>query len=104
MNALMVMAEKGLLGDRLIRVGIRRLLRKRLQNISQPDDDFMQAAKQRFVDAMHRQPIVIKIHKANEQHCELSAAFFKIVLGLQLKYRSVYWQWLVSHYRLRKGS
>lgn len=92
MNVWMEMAERGLLGDGLIRVGIRRLLRKRLQNISQPDDDFMLAAKRRFVDAMQREPIAIKTDKANEQHYELPASFFQIVLGEYLKYSSAYWQ------------
>ena len=92
MKLLMDMAERGWLGDNLIRLGIRRLLRKRLQDIWQPDDDFALAAKQRFVDAMHNQPIAIETHKANEQHYELPASFFTYVLGQQLKYSSGYWQ------------
>jgi len=92
MNVLMEMAERGWLGDRLIRVGIRRLLQKRLLGIAQPDDDFAQAAKQRFVDAMLNQPIAVETQKANEQHYELPAAFFSNVLGRQLKYSCGYWQ------------
>ena len=92
MKMLMDMAERGWLGDGLIRMGIRRLLRKRLQHIAQPDNDFALAAKQSFVDAMHNQPIAIETHKANEQHYELPAAFFENVLGQQLKYSSAYWQ------------
>lgn len=36
MNLALDIAERGWLGDRLIRVGIRRLLHKRLQDIHQP--------------------------------------------------------------------
>jgi len=92
MKLLMDMAERGWLGDSLIRTGIRRLLRKRLQDIAQPDEDFAQAAKQGFVDAMHRQPIAIETDKANEQHYELPASFFEHVLGQQLKYSSAFWR------------
>jgi cyclopropane-fatty-acyl-phospholipid synthase len=91
MKLLLDMAERGWLGDGLIRMGIRRLLRKRLQGIAQPDDDFALAAKQRFVDAMHGQPIAIETRKANAQHYELPASFFEKVLGQQLKYSSAYW-------------
>jgi len=92
MKILLDLAERGWLGDGLVRMGIRRLLRKRLQDIAQPDDDFTQAAKQSFVDAMHNQPIAIETRKANEQHYELPASFFENVLGQQLKYSSAYWR------------
>jgi len=92
MKILMNMAERGWLGDGLVRMGIRRLLRKRLQEIAQPDDDFALAAKRRFVDAMRNQPIAIETRKANEQHYELPASFFEQVLGRQLKYSSAYWR------------
>jgi len=91
MKILMNFAERGWLGDGLVRMGIRRLLRKRLQDIAQPDDDFARAAKQRFVDAMHNQPIAVETHRANEQHYELPASFFEQVLGNQLKYSCAYW-------------
>ena len=92
MKLLMDMAERGWLGDGLIRMGIRRLLRQRLQDIAQPDDDFIQAVKQDFVDLMRSQPVAIETHKANEQHYELPASFFEHVLGQQLKYSSAYWR------------
>ena len=92
MKSLMNMAERGWLGDGLIRMGIRRLLRKRLQDITEPDVDFTRAAKQRFVDAMHSQPIALETHRANAQHYELPAPFFEHVLGQQLKYSSGYWR------------
>ncbi len=92
MKMLMEMAERGWLGDGVIRMGIRRLLRKRLQDVFQPDDDYAMAAKQRFVDTMHHQPIAIETRKANSQHYELPASFFENVLGQQLKYSSGYWQ------------
>jgi cyclopropane-fatty-acyl-phospholipid synthase len=88
----MDMAERGWLGDGLIRVGIRRRLRRRLQDISQPNDDWAQAAKRQFVDEMHNSPIAIETRMANQQHYELPATFFERVLGRHLKYSSAYWQ------------
>ena len=85
------MAELGWIGDGLIRMGIGRMLRRRLQEIAQPDDDLALTAKQKFVDEMRNQPIAIETGKANEQHYELPASFFEHVLGPQLKYSSAYW-------------
>jgi cyclopropane-fatty-acyl-phospholipid synthase len=92
MNLLINMAERGWVGDELIRGGIRHMLRKRLLNISHPDGHLALAATQRFIDEMHGQPIAIETDKANQQHYELPAAFFETVLGRQLKYSSGYWQ------------
>ena len=91
MKLLVDMAERGWIGDGLVRMGIRRMLRRRLQEVAQPDDDSALAAKQKFVDEMRHQPIAIETRKANEQHYELPASFFEHVLGPQLKYSSAYW-------------
>lgn len=92
MNFLINLAEQGWLGDWLIRVGIRHLLRRRLREIMHSEENVALAVKQRFVNEMHDQPIAIDTDRANKQHYELPAAFFQNVLGSQLKYSSGYWQ------------
>ena len=88
MSILSDMAENGLLPDRLIRFGIRRLDKKRLrQETYKPSEQH----RRRLISDMHQSPIAIKTHKANEQHYEVPPAFFEQVLGRHLKYSGCYW-------------
>lgn len=83
--------EQGLVPDRVVRLGIRRLLRERLDEIG--DRDAARAAELHaaFVDALRSAPVAPLPHKANEQHYEVPAAFFRQVLGPQLKYSCGWW-------------
>jgi cyclopropane-fatty-acyl-phospholipid synthase len=82
--------EQGLVPDTVIRHGIRRMLKARLQAL--PADVEGQArARADFIAAMHEQAIAPVPHKANEQHYELPAAFFEAVLGHHHKYSCCYW-------------
>jgi cyclopropane-fatty-acyl-phospholipid synthase len=97
MNLLTNLADRGIMPDRLIRFGIRRLDRKRLI-----DEDRGSALEQRraiedFIGRMRKSPVAIVPHKANEQHYEVPPAFFQHVLGLHLKYSSCYWPSYVSN-------
>ncbi len=85
------LAERGLLPDWVIRIGIRRLLRARLGEIDLFDCEARRIALQRFIDSSWRQPIAIHTDEANRQHYEVPAAFFEVVLGKRLKYSSAYW-------------
>lgn len=80
--------ERGLLPDAIIRYGIRRLLRKRLEEIIAPGSDAQEAA---FIQSLHEGPIAVQTIKANEQHYEVPAAFFLEVLGPRMKYSSCIW-------------
>lgn len=76
------LAERGLLPDALIRVGIRRLLEKRLaagrgQHFTPVEE---------FADQLRQSPLAIETGAANAQHYEVPAAFFQQVLGPRLKY------------------
>ena len=83
-------SEQGLIPDSVIRHGIRRLLKARLQTL--PGDIEAQAeARGAFIRHMDAQVIAPLSHKANEQHYELPAAFFAAVLGEQHKYSCCYW-------------
>ncbi|GAA5136008.1 SAM-dependent methyltransferase [Alloalcanivorax gelatiniphagus] len=80
------MAESGLLPDRLIRAGIHRLLRKRLDQEERRGDDQAQ-----LLERLSRGPIAVAQKEANEQHYEVDARFYEKVLGACLKYSSGYW-------------
>jgi cyclopropane-fatty-acyl-phospholipid synthase len=44
-----------------------------------------------FVEQLRRAPIAEQVEKPNEQHYELPAEFFRLVLGPRLKYSCCYW-------------
>jgi len=84
--------ERGWLPDRLIRMGIRRLLGDRLRQLEQ-DDDPTEAYtyKRRFLESMRVGDIAPVPHKANQQHYEVPPGFFQHVLGKHLKYSGCLW-------------
>ena len=76
--------EQGLVPDRVVRLGIRRLLKARLAELHAEDTQASAALTQAFVDDLRRDPqapLALLPEKANEQHYELPAAFFAEVLG-----------------------
>ena len=84
--------EQGVIPDVIVRTGIRRLLRQRIDEIETND---CEAASQRlssFIQMMDQSPVAPVPQKANEQHYELPAEFFTQVLGAQRKYSSCYWR------------
>jgi len=90
-NKLIELADRGILPDRLIRFGIRRLDKKRLLDEDRGNERQQQEAVEKFIDWMRQSPIAVLQHKANEQHYELPPAFFQQVLGRYLKYSGCYW-------------
>lgn len=82
------LAERGLLPDFLIRIGIRRLLRERLRTEQALDKD---TSLDEFFADLRARPVAEKTDKANEQHYELPASYFTYVLGPRLKYSGGYW-------------
>ena len=88
---LIYLAEKGILPDFLIRMGIRKLCKVRLDRakLSTPGD--IEKHHQKWVDILKKSPIALVPEMANEQHYEVPASFFKQVLGPNLKYSSGYW-------------
>jgi len=83
--------EQGLVPDRVVRLGIRRLLRQRLTEIG--DDDIERSARLagEFVRSLADAPVALLADKANEQHYEVPAAFFGRVLGTHRKYSCCFW-------------
>lgn len=83
--------EQGLVPDRAIRAGIRRLLGLRLDEIHAGDTQQAQSDLNDFVADMRKADIAPLTKLANEQHYEVPAAFFNEVLGRHRKYSSCYW-------------
>ena len=83
--------EQGLVPDRVVRLGIRRLLKARLVELSSGDAVATATQTQDFVDELRGAPLALLPEKANEQHYEVPAAFFGEVLGSHRKYSSCYW-------------
>ncbi len=83
--------EQGLVPDRVVRLGIRRLLKERLAEVHASDAEAAEEANQAFIDAMRRAPIALLPEKANEQHYEVPAEFFAAALGPHRKYSSCWW-------------
>ena len=85
------MAENGWLPDTVIRLGIRRLLAERLKRQRVKGRQESRSAESRFADQLRQSPMVIGAGRANEQHYEMPARFFDLVLGHRLKYSCGYW-------------
>lgn len=83
--------EKGWIPDILIRQGIRRLLKRRLNDINADDCERMARQCEEFVAELDKASIAPVPEKANEQHYEVPAAFFSEVLGRHRKYSCCYW-------------
>ena len=83
-------AERGLIPESLIRMGIRRLLRKRLQRVDQGDREANLAQTDLLVQQFSAGPIAVLPEKANEQHYEVPQDLFELTLGPRLKYSSCF--------------
>ena len=91
MKLLLDMADRALLPDPLIRLGIRRLDRMRLQQESRRYGTVPGKSLSEFVTAMRHSPVALSTDEANHQHYELPPEFFENVLGTHLKYSSALW-------------
>ncbi len=85
------LAEKGLLSDAVIRMGIRRLCQSRLREIAEQDCERTQANLIAFIEQMQLAEIAPLPEKANAQHYEIPAAFYQYCLGINRKYSSCFW-------------
>jgi len=85
------LAERGLVPDALLRLGIRRLCAQRLREERAGGLDAQAARFQQLIDELRRSPVAIHTDAANAQHYELPPAFFEHCLGLRLKYSGAYY-------------
>ena len=91
MNWAIALAERRVVPDAVVRIGMRRLLKQRLLSQQTRADDGNDTSLNDFVDTMRREPIAVATDSANEQHYELPPDFFRTVLGPYLKYSSCLW-------------
>lgn len=85
------LVEKSLLPDFLLRIGIRRLLSKRLRELPLGHVSSQVQYINDFVKMMNQSPVAVETQKANEQHYEVPTSFFQLVLGKHMKYSSCFW-------------
>ncbi len=83
--------EQGLVPDSIIRKGIRRLLQQRLNEVNADNTEAASYKKNAFIEKMSHQGIALLTEKANEQHYEVPAEFYELVLGSHNKYSCAYW-------------
>ena len=81
-------AERGLVPDAGLKLGIRRLLAQTLKEQGRGAPEGPRRRAQKFVASMRQAPIALHTREANEQHYEVPPAFFLEVLGPRLKYSS----------------
>ena len=85
------LAERAVLPDWLIRLGMRRLMADRLRDVERGDADEPGEATAAVPEQLRRSPIAIATDAANVQHYEVPSEFFQRVLGPRLKYSCCYW-------------
>lgn len=85
------MMESGTLPDSLIRAGIRKLCKQRLEEEHINDIEAQSAQYDQFLQELKVSQIAIKTDKANEQHYEVPAEFYLKSLGDHLKYSGCLW-------------
>lgn len=82
------LAERGLVPDALLRLGIRRMCAARLreEHAGGPAAQAMRYAHR--IDALRHSQVAIETDTVNAQHYELPTGFFQLCLGPHLKYSS----------------
>lgn len=91
MSFLISAMEKGHLPDSAIRFGIRKLCHQRLSEFHYKTLDEKIQRSQDYKNSLLSSPLAVNTLEANEQHYEVPADFFNLVLGKNLKYSSCFW-------------
>lgn len=81
-------AERGVLPERLVRAGIRRIVAARADSLARRTPREQAAV----VASLGTGPLTEAPRMANEQHYEVPAAFFTHMLGPRLKYSAGLWE------------
>jgi cyclopropane-fatty-acyl-phospholipid synthase len=84
--------EKNKIPDSLLRIGIRKLLKQRLQDEKKADTELQQQHLMQLIAELKNSPIAVNTTDANEQHYEVPTQFYQYCLGKHLKYSSGYWK------------
>ncbi|MFM9835526.1 MAG: SAM-dependent methyltransferase [Methylophilaceae bacterium] len=90
-NKSLQFAEKGLVPDAMLRAGIRKLVKIRLDEIAANDCETGNKMLMDFIADMNLSAIAPMPELANTQHYEVPAKFFDYCLGENRKYSSCFW-------------
>lgn len=85
------LAEKGMIPDALIRLGIRRQLADRVKHERSLGCEEMSRQQSELVASLKNSPLAVNVSEANEQHYEVPSGYFDLVLGPHRKYSSCLW-------------
>ncbi len=88
---LLGLAERGLLPDALVRLGIRRLCARRLREERAGGVAIQAERYARLLAELRAGAVAVHTAAANAQHYELPAQFFELCLGPRLKYSACYY-------------
>jgi cyclopropane-fatty-acyl-phospholipid synthase len=91
MEPIVALAERGWLPDPVVRMGIRRLVQTRLDQEDRGDPELQARAHSEFVRRVRDSPVAVASDDANDQHYEVPAELFALMLGPRLKYSCCYW-------------
>jgi cyclopropane-fatty-acyl-phospholipid synthase len=91
MGLLIDLAERGVVGDRLLRRAMRSLMAARLRSEALDRGEAQYQRFQQRLAQLRQGPVALHTAAANEQHYEVPAAFFEQVLGAHLKYSCCMW-------------
>tara|TARA_Y100001934_G_scaffold233583_1_gene283081 strand:+ start:174 stop:1214 length:1041 start_codon:yes stop_codon:yes gene_type:complete len=91
-NFFIELAERGLVPDFFIRAGIRGLCRKRLRQCLSEDCEANAELAEKYLEDSDASPMAVLTDKANEQHYEVPASFYQLVLGKNLKYSCCFFE------------
>lgn len=80
------LAERGLIPDFAIRLGIRRLLRLRRATLTSATPNEMLRRVETFAAGLRDEPLAVATADANRQHYEVPTEFFLSALGPRMKY------------------
>ncbi len=83
--------ERGRVPDPVVRAGIRQRLKKMSDELPGAEPEAAWAHKRAFIEQLDSSPVAAVPERANEQHYEVPAEFFDIVLGPRRKYSCCYW-------------
>ncbi|MBA3888694.1 MAG: class I SAM-dependent methyltransferase, partial [Acidobacteria bacterium] len=90
-DAAIGMVEQGWVPDTVVRAGIRRLCEHRLRGLVPPAGESHEEQRERFIRDLQIADVAPLPDRANEQHYEVPAKLFRLMLGPQMKYSCCWW-------------
>lgn len=92
-SALIYLIERGLIPESMIRVAIRQLIEVRRRSLYRCEENELVARNIDFLRKAESERLLAQqTDKANEQHYEVPAEFFNLVLGKHQKYSCCYFE------------